>query len=385
MIYFDNAATSFPKPQSVQVAASDAVRIYGGNPGRSGHRISMRVSEKVFGVRQKVAAFFGAQPENVIFTLNCTMALNMAIKGIMGHSGHIITSSLEHNSVVRPLEALHKRAGVSYSVAEVDEMDPDKTLQNFRNNIRPDTKAIVCTYASNVSGTILPICQIGELCREKGLFFIVDAAQAAGVIPINVKELGIHCLCAAGHKGLYGAAGTGLLIVADEARLDTIIEGGTGSNSLELDQPDFLPDRLESGTINTVGVLTLGAGLDFLNHQHPGAAYRYEMALCRHVYDEMQVMENVELVAKTFRMGEKAPLVSFNIHEVDSNQVAAYLNEKGFALRGGFHCAGLAHQYLGTLKQGAVRFSPSVFNNAKQVNLFLGEVKKIQKIGLSRG
>ena len=385
MIYFDNAATSFPKPQNVQLAVADAVRVYGGNPGRSGHKISMRVSEKIFGVRQKAAGFFGAQPENVVFTLNCTMALNMAIKGIMGRSGHIITSSLEHNSVIRPIHALSRQSDVTYSVAAVAEEDPEQTVRNFRSLIRSDTKAIACTYASNVSGTVLPIRELGALCRAKGIFFIVDAAQAAGVFSINIRELGIHCLCMAGHKGLYGTTGTGLLILGEGVPIEPILEGGTGSNSLELEQPDFLPDRLESGTINTVGILALGAGFDFLTHHRPEVVYQYEMALCSRVYSEMKTMENVQLVANSFRLREKAPLVSFNIRGTGSAAVAEYLSGRGFALRGGLHCAGLAHQSFGTVEQGAVRFSPSSFNNTKQVGAFLEEVKKIQKMGLLRG
>lgn len=385
MIYFDNAATSFPKPQNVQLAVADAVRVYGGNPGRSGHKISMRVSEKVYGVRQKAAAFFGAEPENVVFTLNCTMALNMAVKGVMGRSGHIITSSLEHNSMIRPIHALSRQSEVTCSIAQVSEEDPEATLRSFRSLIRPDTKAIACTYASNVTGTVLPIRELGALCREKGLFFILDAAQAAGVLPIHIRDLGIHCLCAAAHKGLYAAAGTGLLILGDGVSIDPILEGGTGSNSLELDQPDFLPDRLESGTLNTVGVLSLGAGLDFLESHPPERVYQYEMALCSRVYNEMKSMENVDLLARSFRLGEKAPLVSFNLRGTGSAEVAAYLSDRGFALRGGLHCAGLAHRSLGTTEQGAVRFSPSFFNNPRQVTAFLAEVKKIQKMGLPRG
>ena len=383
MIYFDNAATSFPKPQNVQLAAADAVRVYGGNPGRSGHRISMRVSERVFRVRQQAAQYFGAEPENVIFTLNCTMALNMAIKGVIGKTGHLITSSLEHNSVIRPIDALSRQSDVTYSVAEVVEEDPEATVQNFRKRIRADTKAIVCTYASNVSGTVLPIRELGKLCQKKGLVFSVDAAQAAGVFPIRIGELGIHCLCAAAHKGLYATTGTGLLILQKGVELQPLLEGGTGSNSLELSQPDFLPDRLESGTINTVGVLSLGAGFDFLE-QHP-SIYPYEMALCGRVYNEMKKMPGITLVAKSFRLQEKAPLVSFNFDGIGSAEAAAYLSDRGFALRGGLHCAGLAHRSLGTVEQGAVRFSPSSFNNTRQVSAFLEEVKKIQKNGQLRG
>lgn len=385
MIYFDNAATSFPKPLCVRRAALDAIRYYGGNPGRSGHALSMRAAEKVFGVREQAAAFFGAQPENVIFTLNCTMALNLAIKGILSRGGHAVISSLEHNSVVRPLHALREAGTADYSVAEVRELDPEQTVRNFRAALRTDTRAIICTAASNLTGVILPLQELSALCREYGLLFVVDAAQGAGVLPIHMQELGIDILCTAGHKGLYGTTGTGLLILREGVMLDTVLEGGTGSTSLELEQPDFYPDRLESGTVNTVGILSLGAGLRFVSRLTPAAIYRREFLLCRYVWRELSLMPGVELLTRSFCPGEKAPIVSFNLRGEDSAAVASYLSRRGFALRGGFHCAALAHRQLGTAGQGAVRFSPSHFNTDQQVLLFLNEMKKIQKNGCKSG
>ena len=385
MIYFDNAATSFPKPPAVLKAAGQAIRFYGGNPGRSGHDFSLRAAEKVFSVRQKAADFFGVQPENVVFTLNCTMALNMAIKGALAGGGHAVTSSMEHNSVARPLHALSKMGKASYSVARVEELSPEKTLANFRSLLRSETKAIVCTYASNVSGTVLPIRELAAFCKEKGLLFIVDGAQAAGMLPINLERMGIDVLCVPGHKGLYGTTGTGMLLTREGVELAPLLEGGTGSSSLELDQPMEMPDRLESGTVNTPGIMTLGAGMDFVSSRTVEAVYRYEMSLCGWVYRELSAMSGVKPVAGSFKMGEKAPLVSFNLEGVDSAAVAEALNRAGFALRGGFHCAGLAHQTLGTEKQGAVRFSPSHFNSTEEVGRFLATIKKFQKNGLLRG
>ncbi|MGI5892965.1 MAG: aminotransferase class V-fold PLP-dependent enzyme [Candidatus Merdivicinus sp.] len=385
MIYFDNAATTFPKPPCVQRAALNAIRIYGGNPGRSGHRISMQTAEKIYAVRELAASFFDAQPENVIFTLNCTMALNIAIKGVLADGGHVITSSLEHNSVIRPIHAMSQKGIVTYSIAPVNELDPQATVQAFRNLIRSDTRAIVCTAASNLTGTILPLHELATLCHEYGLLFIVDAAQAAGVIPLSMKEIGIDILCTAGHKGLYGTTGTGLLILRDGILPATILEGGTGSASLELDQPDFLPDRLESGTVNTVGILSLGAGMRFVEKLTLPEIYQYEMNLCGWVWKELHAMSHVTLLTQSFHMQEKVPIISFNIDGEDSAVVAQYLSQKGFALRGGFHCAGLAHRQLGTTGQGAVRFSPSHFNTEQQTALFLTEIKKIQKNGLRKG
>jgi cysteine desulfurase family protein len=376
LIYFDNAATTFPKPPAVVQAANDALRFYGGNPGRSGHRMSMAVSEKVYDVRRKAGAFFGAEPENVIFTLNCTHALNIALQGVMAEGGHIIASCLDHNAVLRPLEAMAQKGQISYSVADVIESDPEKTLDNFACLICPDTKAIVCTHASNVTGTLLPVEKLGQLCRERGLLFILDAAQTAGTLPVKLS-MGPDIICTAGHKGLLAAPGTGLLVLRPGLALPPLMQGGTGSNSLELLQPDFAPDRYEPGTLNTVGVLSLGAGLLEISRRGVPRIYHHEMALCTRVYEELSRMPGVSLLAQSFKLGEKAPIVSFNLNKLDSNTVASRLSEQGFALRGGFHCAALAHPYLGTQQQGAVRFSPGVFNTPREVEMFLSTVRKI--------
>ena len=376
MVYFDNAATTFPKPQTVLFAVNDAVKNYGGNPGRSGHRISMKVSEKVFEVRRKIGDFFNSSPENVVFTLNCTHALNMAIKGVMAKGGHIVTSSLEHNSVLRPIYAMASEGKITYSVAEVSE-NGEETLKAFKEAVKPDTKVIVSTFASNVSGTVLPIKELSRFCKEKGILFIVDAAQGAGLFNIDMEDIDI--LCTAGHKALYGTTGTGLMIFKKDFQVDTIIEGGTGSNSLELLQPDFLPDRFESGTLNTTGILSLGAGVDVVMNKGIENIYRYEMALCIKVYNELKNMKNVSLIADSFKLFEKAPIVSFNIDGTDSAKLSGILSDKGYMLRGGFHCAPLAHKQFGTDKTGAVRFSPSHFNTTKQVNDFLYEIKKLSR------
>ncbi len=379
MIYFDNAATTFPKPLCVQNMVQQAVKIYGGNPGRGGHSISIRAGEKVYAVREAAAQFFGAQPENVIFTLNCTMALNLAIKGILSRGGHVITSSLEHNSVIRPIYALNQAGIVRYSIAKVSENNPYETVENFRKEICTDTKAIICTAASNLTGTILPLREIAQLCHENGLLFVVDAAQAAGVIPLRMDDIGIDILCTAGHKGLYGTTGTGLLVIRDGIKLATILEGGTGSASLELEQPDFYPDRLESGTVNTVGILSVGAGLDFIRKNSMQKIYCREMQHCMRVWQELSHMPNIKLLSSNFHCGKNVPLISFNVGDIPSGEIAEKLNQAGFALRGGFHCAALAHHACGTEKQGAVRFSPSVFNTEGQITMFLKEIKKIQK------
>ena len=228
MINFDNAATTYPKPASVAFAVSEAVKKYGGNPGRGGHRASLGAVSIVYNARTKAGKFFSSLTENTVFTSNATTAINMAIKGILKKGDHIIISSLEHNSVSRPVHALYEKGIIKYSVFKVSDK-ADETLENINSLIKPNTKCICCTAASNVTGQILPVREIGTLCTERGICFICDCAQASGVIPVSLSD-GINILCTSGHKGLYGPAGTGLLVTDGKFSLDTIIEGGTGAS-----------------------------------------------------------------------------------------------------------------------------------------------------------
>lgn len=362
MVNFDNAATTFPKPYSVRMAAAAALRDYGGNPGRSGHDISLAVSEQVYDAREKAAAFFGAEPENTVFTLNCTHALNFAVKGILKPGDHVIISSMEHNSVFRPVYALASK-GVMYSIAPVS-ADSSITLKNIMREITHFTKAVVFTMGSNVTGQIMPFAEIGKLCAERGICFIADGAQACGVVPINIRKDNINFLCCAAHKGLYAAAGTGLLISDGKYRLRPIIEGGTGSASLDPDQPDILPDALESGTINTVGAISLSAGISFVKNTGISNIFAHESALCAIFISEMKKIKEVKIYRSD--EAEYLPIVLFNIEGVLPERTAGFLNSRGYALRAGLHCAGLAHRTIGTLPDGAVRFAPSVFNTGDE-------------------
>ncbi len=383
MINFDNSATSFPKPAAVKKAVLEAMNRYGGNPGRSGHRISIETAEAVYSARAAAADFFGAEPDNVVFTQNCTHALNTAIKGVAEKGCHIIISSLEHNSVLRPVHALYRKGLCSYSVAEVS-FDDSATVENFRRLITPQTKIIACTLGSNVTGQILPYDRIAELCRKNGICFIADGAQACGVIPVRLSD-GINILCTAGHKSLYGPSGTGLLITDGKYKIDPIMEGGTGSASLEKEQPDFLPDSLESGTINTAGAIGLGAGIRFVAKLGTDKIYAHENRLCRIFLRETEDSGNI-LLYRDERIKNYLPIVSFNIAGLTANETAAQLSDMGFALRGGLHCSGLAHTALGTIPDGTVRFSPSVFNTEKEVYALAAAVRKIaaQKNGTQK-
>lgn len=379
IINFDNSATTYPKPPAVAKAVAQAVERYGGNPGRSGHKLSMRVSEKIFTVRQQAAEMFGAQTENVAFTANCTHALNMAIKGVMQYGGHMIISDHEHNAVARPVYALSKTRGVKYSIARTGETDSE-TVENFRRLITPETKCICCTVASNVTGRLMPYRELAALCKAHGICFIADGAQACGVIDVKLSQ-GINILCTAGHKSLYGPSGTGLLISDGSFAITPLMEGGTGSTSLELDQPDFMPDCLESGTVNTCGVIALGEGIRFVSDIGTDRIFTHETTLCKRFIEGIKGFDNVVIYRDT---GRYLPIVSFNIKGLTSNETASLLSDAGYALRGGLHCSGLAHKAIGTAPEGTVRFSPSVFSTKAEVDGLIKSVKKIAAAAKTR-
>ena len=378
MVYFDNAATTYPKPPAVIAAMSRALVRYGANPGRAGHAMSLETADAVYAAREKCADFFGADVNNTVFMPNCTFALNTAIKGVLPDNSHAVISDIEHNAVLRPLYALSTGSGVSYSLAATG--SDDETVENFRSCINRRTKAVICTLAGNVTGRIMPVKRIAQLCREKGICFIVDAAQGAGVLPLKLSD-GINIICAAGHKGLYGPMGTGLLVTDGKYRLKTLVEGGTGSQSEERAQPEFLPDRFESGTINTAGAISLGAGIDFVNSKGVDAIRAHENELCCRFFSGLKKIPSVKLYSDAF--DERfAPVIPFNIGDLPAEEVTRLLSDAGYALRGGFHCAYPAHRKIGTASTGAVRFSPSVFNTASEVG---GLVRTIARIASRAG
>lgn len=313
MINFDNAATTYPKPLSVRRAVDDAIRKYGGNAGRGGHSLAMRTSEALYSARETVADFFGAVPENVVFTMNCTYALNMAIQGIMCDGGHIIISSMEHNSVARPVTALAMKKNVTLSVAEVFPED-NLTIESFRRLIRSDTRAVVCTLAGNVTGQILPYREIAGICRENNICFIADGAQLCGIREVKLSD-GINILCTAGHKGLYGITGTGLLVTDGKYPIKPVIQGGTGSNSMSLLQPDILPDSLESGTPNVIGAMSVKAGIEFIRKTGMQKIEQHENLLCRHFISLLE--KDRDFVVYREPAAEYVPIVSFNILDIE--------------------------------------------------------------------
>lgn len=377
VIYLDNAATTYPKPPQVYRAWQHAMTAFGANPGRAGHRFSAESAQAVFGARESCAQLFGAEPENTVFTLNCTHALNFAIKGLAKQNCHFVCSDLEHNAVIRPIHAAAERFGGSYTLFETSQ-DAEQTVRNAERAMRGSTVALVCTAASNVTGRRLPLKELAELCRRKNVCFIVDAAQGAGVLPLNMND-GINILCCAGHKGLYGPMGTGLMITDGSYHLNTIIEGGTGSASESIVQPDFSPDRFESGTMNTAGAAALGSGADFVRSRGTEKILEHELKLCRMFCRGAERLERVSLLNNITEANssEYAPVVSFNIDGLHSTQGADLFSRHGIFMRGGLHCAPLAHRKAGTLEIGAIRFAPSIFNSPSQVEQTLNVLKKI--------
>ena len=366
MIYFDNAATTGKKPENVIKAVMEALQKHSINPGRSGYRESINTAEEIYKVREKVASFFNCnEPQNVVFTPNCTQSINYVLKGVLNYGDHVVVSSLEHNAVMRPL--LKKRN--SYTVANVSS-DDNVTVENFKKSIKPNTKLVFCTAASNVNGKILPLKKIGRICREKGVLFGVDAAQLAGVCKIDVKEMNIDFLCVAAHKGFYAPMGIGVLI-CEKNIPNTVIEGGTGTNSLEMSQPLQLPEKLESGTVNVPAIFGLSAGIDFVNKTGIEKIYNHEMELIQYIYKNLSFNPYVILYTPYPEKYDFAPVLSFNLKGLKSNETGDFLAKKDIAVRAGYHCAPMAHKQMNTLETGTVRISVSAFNSLKETDKFL--------------
>lgn len=376
MIYLDNAATTGKKPLSVVKAVEGALIDLSANPGRSGHTPSVRAAEAVYNARKKLSSMFGnSVEENVIFTPSCTGAINFVIKGVLKRGDGIVLSSMEHNAVTRPSVTVNS-LGCPLKVAEVIFGDSDATFRSFERTIDKDTRLVICTHASNVTGEIMPIKKIGELCKERGIMFLVDGAQTAGVLPIDLNDMNIDFLCIAPHKGLYAPMGIGVLI-ANKMVNNPLIEGGTGVNSLSLRQPEEYPERLESGTLNLPGIMGISAGVDFVNKKGIDNLYSAELKLIQILYSKLEKKRGVILYSPYPQREKFVPVLSFNIVGKNSVEVAERLNNMGIAVRGGLHCAPLAHKRLGTIDTGTVRVSVSAFNTSKDIDIFLWAIDRI--------
>lgn len=375
MIYLDNAATSYPKPRGMVAAMEECILKYCGNPGRSGHSMSMKTGEEVYHARRKIASLFGIkQPERLVFTQNTTEALNMGLKGVLQSGDHVITTTMEHNSVLRPLKALEKR-GVSQSVIRADREGFIKASE-IEKAIRKDTKLIAITAASNVTGTRMPLEEIGELARRRGILFLVDGAQGAGSMAIDVERMHIDMLAFPGHKGLLGPQGTGALYVSPEIRLRHIMEGGTGTDSKSRFQPCEFPEGYEAGTINAPAIIGLGYSAEFVEKIGPAVIGKYEEELIGWLDERLDEMDFVK------RYGpdacRKTGISLINIRGVGAEEVTSVLSSKyGIAVRGGYHCAGLAHKTIGTWEEGAVRISAGPFNTRKDMEKLADAIREI--------
>jgi len=376
LIYLDNGATSYPKPPNVLSSSMNALKNFSFNSGRGGYSASVNAAEKIYSVRERIGNMFNFEPQNVAFTLNCTMALNMAIKGSVKKGDHIIISSLEHNAVWRVVNHLKNNGTAAFDIADFS-FDEEETVRNFERLIRPNTSLIVCMAASNVFGVAFPIEKIGEIAKRHRIRFIVDAAQAAGIIPIDSDKCNIDILCAPGHKCLFGNMGTGFLAVKNDVYLDTIIDGGTGSESINPNQPDFLPDRLEAGTLNNSGILSLGAGIDFIHSKGIDNIYNHELKITDYLYHCLSENDNAVLYCPKPEKYKSAPIISFNYKDYASEKTASLLAEKNIAVRAGLHCSPLAHSFFRTIDRGTVRLSPSVFTTVRDCEIFLNRLKKI--------
>lgn len=377
MIYLDNAATTSPKPENVVREVNRAMRRYSANPGRGGHSASIITAKAVYDTRTAVKDFFHMRSEeNVIFTSGCTASLNTVIKGALRRGDHAVISCLEHNAVLRPLHKLKTKGIIDYTVAAVVPGDDEATLNSFRSAINSRTRMIICTHASNVFGFRLPVERICALAHSYGILFCMDAAQSAGTLDIDMTANAYDFVCCAGHKGLYGPMGIGLLLLGDDHPLDTLIEGGTGSESDRPTMPEYYPDRLESGTLNIPGICGLGAGIGFVNARKREYIAEHEMKLIRYAYRELQKNENIILYHAMPQLKYNAPVLALNVKDHDSEEVSKSLSDRyGIATRAGLHCAPLAHRFMGTGEIGAVRIAPSVFTTEKEIQMLCNALK----------
>lgn len=375
-IYFDNAATSWPKPASVQAALSAYFGDAGGNPGRSGHRMSIAAARLVENAREALAALFNVNdPSRIAFAHNATHALNLALYGLLRSGDHVVTTSIEHNSVMRPLRHLETQ-GVAVTVVRCA-ADGRVNVQDVRKAIRPGTRLLVTTHASNVVGTLTPVAELTMMARERGIFCLVDAAQTAGAIPIDVQTMGVDMLAFTGHKALLGPTGTGGIYIREGIELAPLMRGGTGSDSAHEIQPQFLPDAHESGTLNLAGIAGLAAAVRFLSELGIATVRAHERKLVAQFLAGASDLPGIKLYGPR-DTDLQCGVVSFNLTGAVPSEVGLLLDQSfGIMARTGLHCAPSAHRTLGTFPEGTVRFSFGWFNTSAEVEMALKALQEI--------
>jgi cysteine desulfurase family protein len=371
MIYLDNAATGGFKPRAVTDAAESVLRFLCANPGRSGHRLSITGATIVEECRDIISQTFSSSQDRVIFTKNCTEALNVAIFGTVKQGDHVITTVYEHNSVLRPLFRLKELGIISLDiVAPSPNLD---VLESIKEKICPKSKVIVTTAVSNVTGEELPVYSIGKLAKEHGLIYIVDGAQGGGHIPLSVKDTGISLIALAGHKGLYGIMGSGVLVMADNVNVEPLIFGGTGSESFNVHQPNSYPEKLEAGTLNLPAISALNHGVRYVKANMANFSEKL-LSSTGNLITHLSTIKNVTCYSKPNRAG----IVAFALNNLPSAEVADILNsDYDIAVRGGLHCAPLIHKHLNTMSEGLVRVSFAVQNSSREINYLLKAVAEI--------
>ena len=365
IVYLDNAATSFPKPEQVYQKYDEVARHCCANPGRGGHRLAQRAAQHVLNARLAVARLFNiADCARVVFTANATEAINMALFGLLQPGDEVVTTSMEHNAVARPLFALQQR-GVRVIKVAADSTGRVSAAA-VRDACGRATKLVVMNHCSNVTGTLQPVAEVGPWCRDNGVFFMVDAAQSAGVFAIDVQQMAIDLLAAPGHKGLFGPQGSGFLYVAPSLELQPLIYGGTGTHSSSLEQPQELPERLESGTLNTPALAALAAGVEFVTRTGVERVCRHEQALVRQLRNALAAIPQIQMFGPKQVEGA---VLSFVVRQRDSAEIAFLLDHHyNIAVRPGLHCSGDAHRSIGTFPHGTVRVSPGYFNTSADID-----------------
>lgn len=380
MIYFDNAATSLQKPEAVIEAVAEAMKSLG-NASRGAHSAALGSNRMVYETRELLAELFHIDdPSRIAFTMNATESLNIAIAGIFRPEDHVITTVMEHNSVLRPLYRMEE-SGTELSFLQADKKG-NISYEELENAIRSNTRAVICTHASNLTGNVLDLERIGEICKKHRLLFLVDASQTAGIIPIDVQKMKISVLCFTGHKGLLGPQGTGGIYVAPEINIRPLVVGGSGVQSYLKTQPDEMPARLEAGTLNAHGIAGLHAAVSYIIEKGVEQIYQEEHEKTDYFYRMIRSIPDIHIYGDP-EAELHAPIIALNIGDYDSAQVADELMEAyGIATRAGAHCAPLMHQALGTQKQGAVRFSFSQFNTRKELDAGIQALRELAEENL---
>ncbi len=372
-IYFDNAATTYPKPEQVYRYADTFVRQRCGNPGRGSHSLALAASDEIYKTREALAGLFGADTENISFTMNTTYALNTAIKGAVGYGEHVLISNYEHNSVLRPVAAVCRERNSRYGTFDASG-DITSTLDSIRLLTSKNTRTLVCTHSSNIVSKTLPISEIGDFCRANGITFIVDAAQSAGILDIDVARDKIDILCVPAHKGLYGFQGAAAIIFGEnEHKYRTLVEGGSGSESVPLEMPEYYPDRFEAGTLSSPAIASFGEGVRWVRSVGPENIRKHETALSQLLINGLSEMKSITLFSE--RAGS---VVLFRVDGLSPAETSERLTNEGIFVRAGLHCAPLAHKTVGSFPSGGVRVGFSAFNTAAEVKRLLDVISKIR-------